>query len=191
MQLKNTYSILDRFTAYLRDKEVQKNNNFKNISILDFGCGSNFEEIKKKYKLCSKVVLIDRWGEDFSDKNIKFFNYHDDFNIINQNLKDEKFDIIILAAVIEHLDKPEDIINFLKKYLDTNGYFLLTAPSKNSKWILEFMAYKLKIINADLVKEHKRYYNKNEYQILSKLTNLKLEKFYFFEFGLNSLAILK
>ena len=191
MKLKNTYSILDRFTAYLRDKEVQKNNNFKNMSILDFGCGSNFEGIKKKYKLFSKVVLIDRWGEDFADKNIKFFNYHDDFNIINQNLKDEKFDIIILAAVIEHLDKPEDTINFLKKYLDTNGYFLLTAPSKNSKWILEFMAYKLKIINADLVREHKKYYSKNEYQILSKLTNLKLEKFYFFEFGVNTLAILK
>ena len=187
----NKYNILDQLIAYLRNKELLKKNRLQSKKILDFGCGSNFEEIKKRYMSCSKVVLIDRWGEDFADKNIKFFNYRDDFNIISQNLKDEKFDIIILAAVIEHLDKPEDIINFLKKYLDTNGYFLLTAPSKNSKWILEFMAYNLKIINADLVKEHKRYYNKNEYQILSKLTNLKLEKFYFFEFGVNTVAILK
>ena len=187
----NKYNILDQLIAYLRNKELLKKNRLHNKNILDFGCGSNFDEIKKRYRSCSKVVLIDRWGEDFSDQNIKFFNYHDDFKIINQKLKDEKFDIIILAAVIEHLEKPEEIINLLKNYLDTDGYFLLTAPAKSSKWILEFMAYKLKIINADLVRENKRYYNKEEYERLSELTNLKLEKFYFFELGVNTLAILK
>lgn len=187
----NKYNILDQLIAYLRNKELLKKNRLNNKKILDFGCGSNFYEIRKRYKSCSKVVLIDRLGEDFINENVKFFNYDDNFDILKEKLVDEKFDIIILAAVIEHLDKPCEIINLLKNYLDSNGYFLLTAPSRYSKWILEFMAYKLNIINADLVREHKRYYDKKEYQKLSKLTNLKLQEFHFFEFGLNTFAILK
>jgi hypothetical protein len=70
----NKYNILDQLIAYLRNKELLKKNRLQNKKILDFGCGSNFEEIKKSYMSCSKVVLIDRWGEDFEDKNIKFFN---------------------------------------------------------------------------------------------------------------------
>ena len=43
----------------------------------------------------------------------------------------------------------------------------ITAPGKKSKWILEFLAYKLKLINAELIREHKRYYDKFEYEKLS------------------------
>ena len=53
------------------------------------------------------------------------------------------------------------------------------------------MAYKLKIINAELVREHKRYYDMDEYTKLSTLTNMKILKFYFFEFGLNTVCLLK
>ena len=41
------------------------------------------------------------------------------------------------------------------------------------------MAFKLGFINPDLVREHKRYYDQNEYEILSGKIDLKIEKFYF------------
>ena len=53
------------------------------------------------------------------------------------------------------------------------------------------MGFKLGIINSDLLSEHKRYYNKKEYDELSQKTNLNLEKFYFFELKMNTAAILK
>ena len=101
------------------------------------------------------------------------------------------YDIIILSAVIEHLDKPELILNILKKRLSKDGIIFLTAPSWKSKPILEFLGYKLNIINANLVNEHKRYYDLEEYKKLSKLVGMKIKKFYFFQFGLNTVCILR
>lgn len=191
MKLRNTYNILDRFISYLRDREVQKNNNFKNMSILDFGCGSNFQSIKKKYKKAKEVFLVDIYSKSFSDGKFSFINYQNNFEFLSKKLNSKKFDIIIMSAIIEHVDYPEKIINYLKKYLANDGYFFLTAPSVYSKPILEFLGFKLGIINSDLLSEHQRYYNKKEYDDLSKKTNLNLEKFYFFELKMNTAAILK
>lgn len=191
MKLLNDYNILDQLIAYLRNKELLKNNRIKGKKIIDFGCGSNFLDIKKRYKEAQKVVLIDRWGENFTEKKVKFINYKDSFCNIDNELKNEKFDIIILSAVIEHLDKPEHVIMHMKKFLNNDGYFFLTAPSVRGKWLIEFLAFKLGIINANLVREHKRYYNKKEYELLSTKSSCHLIKFYYFELGMNTAAILK
>jgi hypothetical protein len=53
------------------------------------------------------------------------------------------------------------------------------------------MAFKLNLINADLVKEHKRYYNKDEYIDLAKKTESNLINFKYFLLGMNTIAILK
>lgn len=44
------------------------------------------------------------------------------------DLKDEKFDTIIISEIIEHLIQPERFINYLKDYLTPNGRFLVTVP---------------------------------------------------------------
>jgi 2-polyprenyl-3-methyl-5-hydroxy-6-metoxy-1,4-benzoquinol methylase len=191
MKFLNTYNILDKLISFIRNYELLKNKRIIGKKIIDFGCGSNFQNITKRYSKASKAVLIDLYGDNFIKNNIKFINYHKDLNKIDIELKNEKFDIIILAAVIEHLDSPAVIIKYLKKFLNENGYFLLTAPSIYSKPILEFMAFKLNLINADLVKEHKRYYNKDEYIDLAKKTESNLINFKYFLLGMNTIAILK
>jgi 2-polyprenyl-3-methyl-5-hydroxy-6-metoxy-1,4-benzoquinol methylase len=191
MKFFNSYNILDKLISFIRNYELLKNKRIIGKKIIDFGCGSNFQNITKRYSKASKAVLIDLYGDNFIKNNIKFINYHKDLNKIDIELKNEKFDIIILAAVIEHLDSPAVIIKYLKKFLNENGYFLLTAPSIYSKPILEFMAFKLNLINADLVKEHKRYYNKDEYIDLAKKTESNLINFKYFLLGMNTIAILK
>jgi len=187
----NSFNLLDKLIAYLRSRELKKNFSVNNKKVLDFGCGSNFKQLKKIYKNCESTTLVDVVSDDFIENNVTFVNYKNDFNILNEKIKNNFYDFIVLSAVIEHLDKPEDILNILKNKLNKNGLFFLTAPGKKSKPILEFLAYKIGIINADLVREHKRYYDKNEYEILSKKTDLSIKKFYFFEFGLNTACILK
>lgn len=191
MKFLNSYNILDKLISFIRNYELLKNKRIIGKKIIDFGCGSNFQNITKKYSKASRAVLIDLYGDDFIKNNIKFINYNKDLNKIDIELKNEKFDIIILAAVIEHLDNPAAIIKFLKKFLNKNGYFLLTAPSIYSKPILEFMAFKLHLINEDLVREHKRYYNKDQYINLAKETESNLINFKFFLLGMNTIAILK
>lgn len=187
----NKYNYFDKIVAFVRNKELLKHISIVNKDILDFGCGSNFNNIFKRYKTAKNVFLIDRIGKSFKFNQYQFLNYDGDLNSIKKFISEKKLDFIIMSAIIEHMDKPEITINFLKQFLNPQGMFLITAPSVHSKWLLEFMAFRLKIINSELVKEHKRYYNLSEYEALAKKTNLKLEKFYFFEFKLNTFAILK
>ena len=186
----NSFNSLDKLIAKLRQREMKKNISLKNKNILDFGCGSNFKKLISVYKDCQSITAIDRTGSDFKIKNFYFYNYQDDLNILEKKIMRQKFDVVILGAVIEHLDKPELVLNILKKRLSDDGIIFLTAPSWASKPILEFLGYKLNIINADLVREHKRYYDLDEYKKLSKLINMDIKKFYFFQLGLNTVCIL-
>ena len=187
----NSFNSLDKLIAKLRQREMKKNISLKNKNILDFGCGSNFKKLISVYKDCQSITAIDRTGSDFKIKNFYFYNYQDDLNILEKKIMHQKFDAVILSAVIEHLDKPELVLNILKKRLSDDGIIFLTAPSWASKPILEFLGYKLNIINADLVREHKRYYDLDEYKKLSKLIKMDIKKFYFFQLGLNTVCILR
>jgi|ETN02SMinimDraft_4_1059925.scaffolds.fasta_scaffold77749_2 2-polyprenyl-3-methyl-5-hydroxy-6-metoxy-1,4-benzoquinol methylase len=187
----NSFNSLDKLIAKLRQREMKKNISLKNKNILDFGCGSNFKKLISVYKDCQSITAIDRTGSDFKIKNFYFYNYQDDLNILEKKIMRQKFDVVILGAVIEHLDKPELVLNILKKRLSDDGIIFLTAPSWASKPILEFLGYKLNIINADLVREHKRYYDLDEYKKLSKLIKMDIKKFYFFQLGLNTVCILR
>ncbi len=191
MQFINNYNILDKIIAYLRHYELFKNQNIVGKKIIDFGCGSNFKNILNKYQQASKVTLIDLYGKNFSKGNVIYINYNHNFDNIYRKLKNEKFDIVFLVAVIEHMDKPEQVIRKLKRFLNKDGKFIITAPSIYSKPVLEFLAFKLGVINRALIEEHKRYYNKKQYVKLAKKTKCNLLKFKFFMLGMNTLAILK
>ena len=187
----NSFNSLDKLIAKLRQREMKKNISLKNKNILDFGCGSNFKKLISIYKDCQSITAVDRTGSDFKKNDFYFYNYQDDLNILEKKIMNQKFDVVILSAVIEHLDKPELVLNILKKRLSDDGIIFLTAPSLAAKPVLEFLGYKLNVINADLVKEHKRYYNLDEYKKLSKLIKMDIKKFYFFQLGLNTVCILR
>jgi|TARA_B100001964_G_scaffold217386_1_gene257393 2-polyprenyl-3-methyl-5-hydroxy-6-metoxy-1,4-benzoquinol methylase len=187
----NSFNFLDKLIAHLRSRELIKNFSLKNKKILDFGCGSDFKTLKELYKDCEKITLVDSAGDNFEDGQITFINYQNDLNTLKEKIKKNFYDLIILSAVVEHLDSPHEIINILKNKLNYNGCIFLTAPGKKSKVILEFLGFRLKIINGDLVKEHKRYYDLEEYKKLSELVNMDIKKIYFFQFGLNTVCILR
>ena len=191
MSYTNKYNILDQIISNFRSREIRKNFDLKNKKILDFGCGPNFKDLEKRYSLCSKVTLIDKIGEPFNNDKIEFINFNNDLEYLDNKIIFKDYDFIFLLAIIEHLEKPEDVIKILKKKLSDNGLLFITAPGKKSKRILELLAYKLKLINEELVREHKRYYDEFEYEKLSKLSNTKIIKFYYFEFGLNTVCLMK
>ena len=109
----NSFNLLDKLIAYLRHRELIKNFSLKNKKILDFGCGSDFKALKKFYKDCEKITLVDNVTDNFEDGKTTFINYQNNFNILNEKIDNNFYDLIILSAVIEHLDKPEKIINIL------------------------------------------------------------------------------
>jgi 2-polyprenyl-3-methyl-5-hydroxy-6-metoxy-1,4-benzoquinol methylase len=113
--------------------------------ILDIGCGLGFllmalesENYKNLYG-----VEIDKHQFREAKKNLKFsklFN-QDAFNFF-KNCR-EKFDIIFLYDILEHIEK-EKTINFLKllyKNLAIDGYLAIKTPNADSPLLSSRMRY--------------------------------------------------
>jgi 2-polyprenyl-3-methyl-5-hydroxy-6-metoxy-1,4-benzoquinol methylase len=111
---------------------------FKNPKILDFGCGTGDFVKYLKTKNINGVGVEPNFSarEIAINKNIIIFD-----NICE--LKNQKFDIITLWHVLEHVPNYIDQILELKKLLNPNGIIIIAVPNFNSydaKYYKEFWA---------------------------------------------------
>ena len=67
-------------------------------------------------------------------------------------------DVALSLAVIEHLTHAEVHLTEAYRILRPEGILLLTSPSKSSRPLLEFLAYRLHLIDADEIRDHKHYF---------------------------------
>lgn len=82
-------------------------------------------------------------------------------DVLNQ-LPSASIDLIVLNAVLEHLDDPINALKEIKRLLPPNGILFVNVPSWFGKRILEILAFKLHLSPADEMEDHRRYYNKKE-----------------------------
>jgi 2-polyprenyl-3-methyl-5-hydroxy-6-metoxy-1,4-benzoquinol methylase len=96
-------------------------------------------------------------------------------------------------AVLEHIpiDKVEALFKEFSRILNKNGKIILTTPTPLSQPLLEFLAYRLHIISEAEVRDHKKYYMRDDILLLSGSSDLKIIGYNTFELGLNSLCILE
>ena len=180
-------TILDVFLRKYRinivKHEIEKYNNCK---LLDIGCGWEARLLKSMEQYIDYGV-----GIDFKPPELKT----DKLETIKLTLEkilpfeNETFDIVTMLAVLEHLSYPEEILKEINRILKQDGRLILTVPSKISKPILEFMSYKLNIIDRKEIEDHKKYYNKDDLIKLSKNTNFIMEKHKYFQAGCNNYCI--
>ena len=140
--------------------------------------------------MIKKGVGIDYDVDNKTNSNLLFKKF-----IFENRLpfKDESFDKVIMLAVLEHVEtnKVELLFKEFKRILKKNGKVILTTPTPLSKPILEFLAYKLRIISECEIRDHKKYYTRNDIKELAEATNFLLDSYKLFQFGLNSSAILE
>ena len=75
------------------------------------------------------------------------------------------FDGVVSLAVIEHIE-PADVRAFVHDMvacLKPGGTLILTTPSRRAKPLLEFLAYRLKVISAEEIRDHKQYFTRDEF----------------------------
>lgn len=156
-------------------------------NIFDFGCGPHYGLYK---------YLI--------DQRIPFQSYVGFDPLIRKSLKEKKckieneiskvngkFDLVTMFAVLEHVPYPDFDFSFLKKITIPGSIVVLTTPTKLAKKILEFLSYKIGIVSRREIEEHQHYYTREE--ILAKFQNIGFElvDYELFEFGANSLCVLR
>ncbi len=106
-------------------------NKLKDVSILDIGCGlgyflSALNGSIKKFGLEDSSFACDYVRENF--KNIEIKN--GDFKEIKSYK--QKFDVVMFYHVIEHLEKPAEAIELIKKVLKEDGFLIIGTPNVSS-----------------------------------------------------------
>lgn len=115
---------------------LQFNKFIKNKKVLDFGCGwGNFLNINKNAKLLAGVEL----REDC----INFIKKINKKILITNNLNNlkEKFNIITLFHVLEHIPFQIQTLRALRSKLSKNGKIIIEVPSA-SDFLLSFNEFK-------------------------------------------------
>jgi len=140
------------------DQIISKINFKKKNNILDFGCGSGVHlDMLSKYghvdvheqNKYARTAIKNRY------KNIK--NIHSTLR-----LKNNFYDLILMADVIEHVKEPKKLLANLKKCLRKDGRILITVP-----------AYQFLFSKKDYVLNHYRRYDKK--LLRGELKGFKIE----------------
>ena len=131
-KFKILHQIKSHRMTYILDQIT--NRNIKNLKILDVGCGGGII-CEPLARLGAKVT-----GIDFAPNNIKAAKIHSKknklkINYINKDIEksklDEKFDIILMFEVLEHLDNWKKTIKNIKKNLNKNGLIIISTINRN------------------------------------------------------------
>jgi 2-polyprenyl-3-methyl-5-hydroxy-6-metoxy-1,4-benzoquinol methylase len=137
------YTLITRITGFLartilyfRKTELDYIANLlgdkKNIRILDYGCNTAYllniiknKYLSKNFDLCG--ADINEYALKYARKKYKDFTF---FNINNEFFNKEKFDVIILSHVLEHIHDRGKFIANLKRIMKKNGTLIIAIPQE-------------------------------------------------------------
>jgi len=105
--------------------------------------------------------------------------------------EDGSVDVCVSLAVLEHLYEPQHFLSEIYRVLASGGRCVLTTPGPSSKPLLEFLAYTLKIIDAEEITDHKNYFSSDDLIRMFRLagfseSNIKAKTFIF---GMNNVVV--
>lgn len=160
-------------------------------AVLDFGCGHQALFLRGIAPVISCGVGIDydaSPSRPAPNLEIRQFRFQDRFDY-----PDASFDHVTILAVLEHvpLDQVGALFREFRRILKPGGSVLLTTPTPRSRPLLEFLAFKLKIISGPEIADHKHYWSEADVAALAVREGYRLERYETFQFGLNSFAELR
>jgi 2-polyprenyl-3-methyl-5-hydroxy-6-metoxy-1,4-benzoquinol methylase len=159
------YNIAKTLNITLKCRLIQKHIEHPK-HILDYGCGTG-----DFLGFCEKRTKMVAYGYDPSEKAIKQlrtkynFTIHNNHNAILQN----KYDIITLWHVVEHLPDPIKTIELLVQSLNSTGLLIIAMPNHSS---YDSIFYKDKWAAYD-VPRHLHHFTPN--LLVNSLKNLDIQ----------------
>ena len=159
----NTKTI--KFEKFLQEYRFKKVKPFLRGDVLDFG--GNEGELKNL--VSGKYTLVNY------DRSAMF---------------KDRYDTIVLLAVIEHIDVSEvyKIFSEFKPLLRSSGKIFLTTPTKACMPILEVLS-RAGVLSRENILEHKHYWSKKDIFDLAKKNGFTVTMYKKFQAGLNQLAV--
>ena len=184
------FNLLDLFICRWRSRIVAKRI-AQGDTLLDFGCGHQALFLRAVGRLLTHGIGLDYDAEPQRiPPNLEIRNEHFKDRL---PFDDASFERVTMLAVLEHIEPSEiDILmREIHRVLKPGGKLLLTTPTPRSKPLLEFLAFKLRIISGPEIADHKHYYSRSDIEALAKTNAFDCADFEYFQLGLNCFAALE
>lgn len=164
-----------------------------NLKVLDVGCSNGFKTklMFDKYKNIKYILGIDIDEQAINEAKENFKNnnkYKFELKKIEDLDENNKYDIIYLSYVLQHLKNPTKVLKTLKNMLSDRGVLIIKVPDDNFKLCYPdsnnllhkiFSLYENEImINQNITKYTDRYIGKKVYNYLIKNDYKSIQLFY-------------
>ena len=157
---------------------------YPDCRLLDIGCGWEAKLLMSVESIISTGVGVDFKAPSINTNKIQTLSLTLDKKL---PFEDQSFDFITMLAVMEHLENDEAILKECARLLKPGGGLLITVPSWYAKPVLEFLSFKLKLINPYEILDHKRYYNREDLiRITDKVNELQIKEHIYFQWRFNN-----
>ena len=170
-------------SPFLAKKRMSKVLPFLKGSVLDYGCGVGD---------LAEIVDKDYVGFDIDNESLSIAKQrYPKKTFISELPSEQKYDTIIMLAVIEHLDSPLDELKILiKNHTNKDFRIVITTPNKYFDKIHHFGA-RLKLFSSHASDEHNIMFGKNDLFQLARDLGLKVSYYNKFLFFANQVVVIK
>ena len=151
---------------------------FNEPEILIAGCGTGQQALLYSSYKDAKIHAVDLSRESLAyairmakDKNIKNINFYH-LDLLDLELLNKKFDIIISTGCLHHMEKPEDGLESLVNVLKPQGLIYLGLYSKRARSEIEWIRKYIQKKKIDFTEDNIRVFR-------TKILNSKNKKFQF------------
>ncbi len=181
--LAERWTALDGLIQRLRYRQVVRHIPAGSV-VADLGCGDGDFLRHLRGRIAAGIGIDGRIDNGQSGPALTFLIGDLDTQL---PLPDASVDVATALAVLEHLRQPERFLGEMRRVLKPGGRCILTTPAPSAKPVLEFLAYRLRIISEKDVRDHKQYFSRPELaRLFSGFRDVALRRF---QCGLNSLII--
>jgi 2-polyprenyl-3-methyl-5-hydroxy-6-metoxy-1,4-benzoquinol methylase len=178
--LAEKWTLLDRFIQWYRFRIIATHIPAGCV-LADLGCGTGVFLRYMKGRIAQGYGIDTATPDIRVDDKIEFKSGNLEQEV---PLADQSVDVVTSLAVLEHLEHPERFVDEIFRILKPGGRCLLTTPSPRAKPILEFLAYRLKIISEKDIADHKTYFDRAMLiNLFGKFGNVGI---HYFQCGLNT-----
>ncbi len=105
-------------------------------ALLDLGCG--FTRMPLVLAAGQAYVGVDGWDEALAYNRQRYPQYSFHKRDLDQEalaLGEQRFDTILMTAVLEHLHNPEHVLGEARRCLAPGGRLVMTTPSPFGDWV--------------------------------------------------------
>lgn len=153
-------SWVDKFGGWLSGRALRRTISPKYLlKVLDLGCGYHAKNLIYLSPLLQEGVGIDFQVDPSLKKNAKIQFIEGSIDTSLTLVSIEKFDVILMISVLEHLRDPEGVLKKIWAGMKKGSQLLINVPTWRGKRFLEFSAFRLGLSPSLEMDDHKMYYD--------------------------------